>query len=567
MSDSREKFMGGFTRTHFLFAIALALAIGVGAMTFKGQQGGQAVVAAPGGGGGGNSPPDFGDLIIVLRNDSGVPELDANNCWQPIAFESEYCPEAVWNCGDAPCLVPTDPETCGVLQPTCTKEVDFGRINEARSPDTVFATQLEDVIVRLATADCTSLDPAGRLVATTDGITALVDDKMLRQVDHLDGIPAEASVSATIDSPLQNLAIYREMMLKGSIGVDLPGGADPLTSAARALGAASDKAGLINVDLVAYLNQIMELTDNSTPTALPKICIEMKEEVMGVVQLVEKCFLDYGAYTQYDRAANFGGLPDPAYIPQESPAAGWFEYLEFLGSDTFTITRGPITTAVFGDNGFTGGNIGGFARAADDARAVINFMHSWAVPAEFETPIPPCGTTGEGAYDVSISDVSGLQVPKVIVDGSEGREFSVTVANAGPDEAEITIRVTATPRNGGVIVGSPWTFPAAPPVVLGPGESASYTQFFAVDLGEATTIDWRATAIASKDVNPANNTVEAVSSVETTGSASSSGTPVLSGRSTSGGNSSASGSGGNAGGGDNQGGGSKSGRQMDNLRP
>jgi hypothetical protein len=441
-------------------------------------------------------------------------------------------------------------------------------MNEARSPDTVFETQLEDAIFRLATADCTSLDPAGRPVATTDGVTIPVDDKLLRQHDYFLGLTAEASVSATIDSPLQNLAIYREMMLKGSIGIDLPGDADPLTSAARALGAASDKASLVNVDLVAYLNQIMGLTDVATPTALPKICIEMKEEVMGVVQMVEKCFLDYSAYTQYDRAANFGGLPDPAYIPQESPTAGWFEYLEFLGGDTFTITLGPITTGVFDDQGYTGSNIGGFARAADDTRAVINFMHSWAVPAEFETPVPPCGTTGEGAYDVSISDISGLQVPKVIIDGSEGREFSVTVANAGPDEAAVTVRVTAIPRNGGQIVGSPWTFPAAPPVVLGPGQSASYTEFFTVNLGEATTIDWRATAIASDDINPANNVVEAISTVQTTAEPSASSTPTLSGRSTpppAGGGTQ--GGGGNSDSDDNRGSDSKSGRQADMLRP
>ena len=178
MSGSTKKFIRGFARTHFVIAIALALAIGIGAMILEEQKGGQAVVAAPNGG---NTPPDFGDLIIVLRDDSGVPELDSNNCWQPIAFESEYCPEAVWNCGDEPCLVPTDPDTCGVLEPTCTREVDFGRVNEARSPDSVFVSQLEDAVVRLATADCTSLDPAGRPVATTVGGTVLVDDKLKRQ--------------------------------------------------------------------------------------------------------------------------------------------------------------------------------------------------------------------------------------------------------------------------------------------------------------------------------------------------------------------------------------------------
>ena len=62
------------------------------------------------------------------------------------------------------------------------------------------------------------------------------------------------------------------------------------------------------------------------------------------------------------------------------------------------------------DARFTDGNIGGFAQASDDTRAVINFMHAWPVPVDFVTPVP-CEPSGDITYDVSISDVSGLQVP------------------------------------------------------------------------------------------------------------------------------------------------------------
>ena len=88
-----------------------------------------------------------------------------------------------------------DQYNCGVAAGCsgCTQEVDFGRINEARSPDTVFDAQLEDVVVNLATADCITLDPAGRLVASR--------------------VDADRTVSSsTIDSPLQNLAIYRQLI-------------------------------------------------------------------------------------------------------------------------------------------------------------------------------------------------------------------------------------------------------------------------------------------------------------------------------------------------------------------
>jgi hypothetical protein len=456
-----------------------------------------------GGGGGGNEPPDFGDLIILYRDANGVPILDGNLCQQPIAFPSDTC---VLDCGGSnPCLVPVDPANCAVeaAYASCTQEVDFGRINVARAPDTVFEAQLEDVVVNLATADCISLDPAGRLVAS-------------RVVD------GELSTSA-IDSPLQNLAIYRQLMLTGYLGdeanpVSLPG--SELDSAARGLGAGSDKTGEVNVDLIAYLNQIMGLSDPATKTVLdPKICIYVKEEVMGVVQLVEKCFLDYGAYG-YDRTANFRALPDPAYIPADDPKAGWFEYLAEVDPPVipplFEILEGSILDAVFGgDPGFLNGNIGGFAQAADDARAVIDYMHNWAVPGDFPTLVL-CATSGEITYDVSISEVSGLQVPVRIVDGTEGREFSVTVNNesSSPDSASGTVTVTAKETNGATINTFPRVFSFTD---LAPGTSASWTEFFTISLGHATTVTWTATVVAEFDVNPGNNSVTETSQVKVTG--------------------------------------------------
>jgi hypothetical protein len=460
----------------------------------------------PDDGGGSGAAPDLGDLIILYRDASGVPNLTADSCQQPLPSDT---------CDTTACVlvpgvpagadvIPVDPATCAVTAAcsTCTEEVDFGRTNIARSPDAVFDAQLADVIVNLATADCRTLDPAGRLVATRVGedLSVLV---------------------STVDSPLQNLAIYRQLILTGTIGAPLPQGAGALDTAARGLGAASDKAGEVNVDLVAYLNFIMGLSDPGTSTILdPKICIEVKEEVQGTVQLVEKCFLDYGAYG-YDRGTNFGALPSPAYIPAEGPRDGTFEYLSLVPNSApplFEILYGLITSAVFADEpGNTGGNIGGFAQASDDTRSVISFMHENQVPVEFETAVPCEPTPGEIAYDVLISDVSGLQVPRNIVDGSEGREFVVTVANASDsaDTASGTVTVTAIPESGGNIEGSPWTFEFTE---LAVGASESWTTFFTVDLGERTTVNWTAVAAAEFDVNPANNFVTAVSNVKVTGS-------------------------------------------------
>ncbi len=65
------------------------------------------------------------------------------------------------------------------------------------------------------------------------------------------------------------------------------------------------------------------------------------------------------------------------------------------------------------------------------------------------------------------------------------------------------------------IEGSPWTFEFTD---LAAGAGESFTQFFTIDLGERTTIDWTAVADSVEDdVNLGNNTVTAVSNVKVTG--------------------------------------------------
>ncbi len=69
----------------------------------------------------------------------------------------------------------------------------------------MFEAQLEDVVVKLATADEIGLDAAGRLVACVDGG---VDDEGTELPD----------TSSAVDSPIQNLAIYKQLMTYGYLG-------------------------------------------------------------------------------------------------------------------------------------------------------------------------------------------------------------------------------------------------------------------------------------------------------------------------------------------------------------
>lgn len=498
-------------KTKLLLTLLGALAIGA-----VGLSGG--AIAAPklcddgtrppcngGGGGDGASPPDYGDLIILYRDELGVPILDENSCQQPIAFPANVgCPEeGLIDVGDD-LVVPVDPATCGIdmAYSTCTNEADFGRTNLARSSDEVLASQLEDVIINLAIADCTSLDPAGRLV-----YSRYVGDQLM---------------TGTIDSPLQNLAVYKRLMRTGSIGVPLPQGATALEQAARGFGVAMDKAGEVNVDLLVYLNEILGLTEGTTVLANPPECIFVKEEVMGSIEMVEKCFLNYTEF-DYLRETNFRALPSPAYLGD-----GYFEFLKESGPNTYEVAVGPILETVFPDGagsfepGYTDGNIGGFAQVADDTRAVINFMHNWPVPADGETPVPCTPLPDPTAqYDLSISEMSGLQVPKQIVASTEGREFTVTVANGGPDQASGTLTVTAVPAAGGDVLvdGLPGPF-IFEFYELVSGMSYVTTQHFTIaEPHVRTTIDWTATVMPGEgddDPYTENNTVSATSNVKLT---------------------------------------------------
>lgn len=459
----------------------------------------------------GNEPPDYGDLFILYRDEYGVPLLTADDCQQPLAAEAfEGCIQIPGTTDEADCrIIPVDPATCSVEGPYSihTQEVDFGRINEARSPDSVFESQLEEARLTLATAGCLGLDPAGRPVASS-----VIDPDAAVEGD-------EYVATSTIDSPLQHLAMYRALMLEGAIGenIDLP--RDWMAAAATSLGAAADKSGFVGVDLVVYLNEILGLTEESANAMLDTRCIDVKEEVMGVIQHVRKCFLDFSAYT-YNRAATFGYLPYPAYIPAGDPQDGVFEYLhEFdTANHWFTIETGPILAAVpeLADS-YDGSNVGAFATAADDSRAVIDFFHTWPVPGDYATPVL-CEAGADVYYDVSISADSGLQVPKRMVADTEGREGTLTVANAGPADATGFVKLTGIDSegeavgplyliDGGIVtetelfVGTEYT----EPFTLAAGYSTSWTFFFSMDY--ATTIEWTAEVMAEDDVNASNDVV------------------------------------------------------------
>ena len=242
---------------------------------------------------------DYGDLWVLLRN----PVTG-----EPILVNGEY-----QVCVDAGCtevILTVDGELPEGVEVT---EVELGRANVVRSPDKVTQHALDEVLTKLTAATLVTVDDAGRLV--------------------IDG--------ATVDSPLENLALYIALMTNDPKLVPvmdkLPG--DTLDLAASLLAAGSDKTGTIGLDYVVYLNVITDIVANDE-------------------------YFNYDAF-DYSRDTTYSG--DITYFVQD-PETG-----------VVTSVTEPILTAVFDNVSYTsdsGTGISDFTQAADDALQVIEFVHT-----------------------------------------------------------------------------------------------------------------------------------------------------------------------------------------------
>jgi len=232
--------------------------------------------------------------------------------------------------------IPLDEEGAPI-DPSLAIEVELGRLNVGRAPSSVLDRRAQEVITMLNDATEVTLDAAGRLVLTVDG------------------------VAKTIDSPLENLAIYVALMTTGTIpGVDdLPGTefdhlvdgvftAADMLSAASFLAAGSDKAGELTTDEVAYINAFLDI---------------------NIVKIGDVTFsdIDYSSFN-YDRSDVYGDITVTVLLQQ--PDGSWVP------------TEVNVYEAVFGSADFSGsGSLSAFAQAAEDARAIIEYIHEYALPA------------------------------------------------------------------------------------------------------------------------------------------------------------------------------------------
>jgi hypothetical protein len=182
--------------------------------------------AAPPPGKGGGDDADaagelYGDLYVLERDGNGepisyefaypdpeIPGLDVTvGCFQPLAGG---CAPLLPDCAFIPLNVlkpDFDPEVEDACGPQaefldCLQEVGFGRGSVARSQAFVIDSAYAEVVKTVNEAEDLRRDPAGRL-------ELLVTPE---------GDPDAEPDWKTIDAPLENLGLYREVMRNGCLG-------------------------------------------------------------------------------------------------------------------------------------------------------------------------------------------------------------------------------------------------------------------------------------------------------------------------------------------------------------
>ena len=283
---------------------------------------------------------DYGDLFVVLRNDDGSPVTVGSEHYILLADGTVVLTEG----GEVPPGVSAE-----LLQP-----VEFGRMNIARAPDSVMEHALTEALSKL-----------DGLTVTAETIEALTDAAGRFTIDGL-----------TIDSPLENLALYQALLTAETndegvlvlTATSSHDGADTtytllvdptlrLDLAASALAASSDKTGELLIDEVVLISSFLGVED----------------ELAALV----------GAYN-YDREAAYDVVvnvlveqPDGSFVPTD---VNLYQTLSADDGDIYgfnTVERPYLLPdgSLAVDTNLTGIDI--FTQAADDAVQAIEFVHEF----------------------------------------------------------------------------------------------------------------------------------------------------------------------------------------------
>ena len=192
---------------------------------------------------------DYGDLYELLRTVDGMPIMTAKT----VEGVTTYYVQPVDAQGEALTLN----DEGELVNPELALSVEFGRLNIVRSPPSVLEQAFNESLKVLKDGEV-----EGRVVI---GITLDFCGRLTSEYSDDGGI---TTVFKTIDSPRENMAIYKEIMQNQKTSEHVFTGrleflndrgiGDPLEIAASCFAAGSDKTGIVNEDEMIYINTFME---------------------------------------------------------------------------------------------------------------------------------------------------------------------------------------------------------------------------------------------------------------------------------------------------------------------
>ncbi len=313
----------------------------------------------PGGGNAGGDRKkggDYGDLFVVLRDADGNPVMAGDEYYILLS--------------DGTVVKTVDGEVPSAYLDLAVP-VEFGRMNIARSPASVLEHALTEALSKLVT-----------LPTNEDGLV-VIDASNLAAVTDASG--RFVIGDASIDSPLENLAIYEALLTAKEVTVDdrtllelsvtaSKDGADSvytiyvdpavrLDLAASAIAASSDKTGELTADEIVLISSFLGVDDE-------------------LASLME-------SYT-YDKAAAFDGeivsvLVDPEGDGTYFTATGDVLSLidQYAGDIWNTVSQPEVMAytdeqSVQYEDALSGIYL--FTQAADDAVQVLEFVHDYEPP-------------------------------------------------------------------------------------------------------------------------------------------------------------------------------------------
>lgn len=361
----------------------------------------------------------YGDLWVTLRDENGVPILDAQGCKQPIASSPIELPLLDAN-GDpilddnddpmtyfsetVPMIFGEDEQKCSVIEgyEDYTIPVELGRLNMVRSsvknPDTM-ARALEEAMKNINASTAIEKDLSGRLTLISE-----------RDVLDEDGnVVGTQRVESTIDSPRENLALYRALMVHGRLvgyGVEKIG-EEGQTIPAPWLELRSD----------LELGELAYLRDGTPGRDFGVGKVDGYADLSAVYHATELDYADkYADYVQFHP----DGDPNNACPYTDENDDVWFR--------------------VFNNDIYQGENIAGFARHADDARRMIVFMHNIIQDVPKDPSLPTLDSDHRGG------SVDHMQMPE-IASGFYARHLMFETAASALGAAsgkEIPLSIDAT---------------------------------------------------------------------------------------------------------------------------